>query len=62
MFLPKMTGTSAVQSQGSVSVSVQQENDSFEGYGNRVLSTRLIRTWRSSSVPRLSIAMYRVHR
>ena len=49
--------TIAAQSLGSVNVFVQPENDSFDAIATEFFSSRSVKTWKSSSAPRLSSSM-----
>ena len=55
MFPPKVSrSTMAAQSRGSVKVLVQPLNESLLAIATAVFSSRSVRTWKSSSAPRLS--------
>jgi hypothetical protein len=53
MLAPKVRrSTIAAQSRGSVKVLVQPEKDSLEAIATELVSSRSVRTWKSSSAPR----------
>jgi hypothetical protein len=58
MLAPKVRrSTMAAQSRGSVKVLVQPEKDSLEAIATELVSSRSVRTWKSSSAPRRSSSM-----